>query len=51
MLAQGATTREMAGALFYSERTIKGIIHDLERELCASTRAHAVAEAFRRGLI
>jgi DNA-binding NarL/FixJ family response regulator len=51
LLAQGATTRSISEALYYSERTVKTIIHELERELSADTRAQAVAEALRRGLI
>ena len=38
-------------ALSYSERTIKGVIQEIERELGARSRAHAVAEGIRQGLI
>ncbi len=51
LLAAGATTRTISETLFYSERTVKAIIQGLERGLSAATRAQAVAEALRRGLI
>jgi DNA-binding NarL/FixJ family response regulator len=51
LLAQGAGTHDIAASLSYSERTIKGIIQGIERELGARSRAHAVAEGIRRGLI
>ena len=51
LLADGADTREISGSLGYSERTIKGVIYDVERELGARNRAHAVAEAVRQRLI
>lgn len=51
LLAQGRTTREIAGDLSYSERTIKKHIHDLERRLGARSRAQAVAQAIRQGII
>jgi DNA-binding NarL/FixJ family response regulator len=51
MLAQGADTREISESLRYSERTIKGLIHDIERKFDARTRAQAVAEGIRSGLI
>jgi DNA-binding CsgD family transcriptional regulator len=51
LLAAGATTRTISVKLFYSERTVKSIIHDMETELRAATRSQVVAEALRRGLI
>jgi DNA-binding CsgD family transcriptional regulator len=51
MLASGETTRMISSKLSYSERTIKGLIRDVEYELSATNRAQAVAEAIRRGLI
>lgn len=51
LLAGGATTRMISETLHYSERTVKSVIRDLEAELRAATRAQAVAEALRRGLI
>jgi DNA-binding CsgD family transcriptional regulator len=51
LLAEGADTREISTAMRYSERTVKSIIHDVETELGARTRAQAVAAAIRDGLI
>lgn len=51
LLAEGAATEEIARVLRYSERTIKGLIQELERDLGARSRAQAVAEGIRRGYI
>lgn len=51
LLADGHSTREIAGDLSYSERTIKKHIHDLERHLGARSRAEIVARAIRQGII
>lgn len=51
MLAEGACTQEIADRLGYSDRTIKGVIHLVERALGARSRAHAVARAIRQGWI
>lgn len=51
LLAQGATTREIAENVRYSERTIKALVHDIERVLGARSRAQAVAEGIRQGLV
>jgi DNA-binding NarL/FixJ family response regulator len=51
MLADGAGTREISTALGYSERTIKGVIADIQHEFNARTRTQAVAEALRRNVI
>jgi DNA-binding NarL/FixJ family response regulator len=51
LLAAGETTKSISAKLAYSERTIKTVIRDLETELSARSRAHAVAEAMRQGLI
>lgn len=51
LLAEGADTREIATALGWSERTIKGVIATAERHLGARTRAQAVATAIRDALI
>ena len=51
LLAQGAGTHDIATSLSYSERTIKSVIQEIERDLGARSRAHAVAEGIRRGLI
>lgn len=51
LLAAGAGTREIADELGYSERTIKGVIREVQLALGTRTRAQAVAEAMRQGLI
>jgi DNA-binding NarL/FixJ family response regulator len=51
LLASGETTRAISEKLCYSERTIKTLIRDVEYELSAHSRAQAVAEAMRHGLI
>jgi DNA-binding CsgD family transcriptional regulator len=51
MLADGASTREIAERLNYSERTVKNIVRDLLVKLNCKTRAQAVAHAARRGVI
>ena len=51
LLSQGADTREISRSLRYSERTIKGLIQEIEREFGARTRAEAVAVGIRSGLI
>lgn len=50
-LAAGDSTQEMADALHWSEATVNRCIHDILSKLNVSNRAHAVAEAIRRGLI
>lgn len=51
MLAEGLATREISGRLGYSERTIKAVIAELQRQLGTRSRAHSVAEAVRKLLI
>jgi DNA-binding NarL/FixJ family response regulator len=51
LLAQGCDTAEVGRRLFYSERTVKNIIHDVTTRLELRNRAHAVAYAIREGLI
>ena len=51
LLAQGAGTREIAESLSYSERTVKTLIQEIGRELGARSRAQAVAEGIRLGII
>ena len=51
LLALGETTKSISAKLSYSERTIKTLIRDVEYELGAHSRAQAVAEAIRQGLI
>jgi DNA-binding NarL/FixJ family response regulator len=51
LLANGASTKEISSELGYSERTIKSEIHRVAQELGARSRAQAVAEAIRAGII
>jgi len=51
MIADGMNTLEMADSLYLSERTIKRKIQDILIKLGAGSRAQAVAEALKRGLI
>ena len=51
LLAEGADTRAIAGRLQLSERTVKTLVREIELSLGATTRAQAVAEGFRLGLI
>ena len=51
LLAEGGDTREIAGELNYSERTVKNIVHDVLVKMDCRSRAQAVAQATRRGLI
>jgi len=51
LLAEGAGTREISQQTGFSERTIKQVIYEIEQWLGARSRAHAVAEGIRRGLI
>ena len=51
LLAAGADTRTIAGKLHCSERTAKTYVGDIKVALGARTRAQAVAEAVRLGLL
>ncbi len=51
LLADGFDTAEVGRRLFYSERTVKNIIHDVTSRLELRNRTHAVAYALREGLI
>jgi DNA-binding CsgD family transcriptional regulator len=51
LMAEGASTREMAEQLGYSQRTIKAAIADALAAMGAHSRAHAAAEAVRRELV
>lgn len=50
-LAEGESTTEMAAALSMSERTVKRRVQDVLDKLGAASRAHAVAEGFKRGVL
>lgn len=51
LLAEGLDTIEVSRRLFYSERTVKNIIHNVTSRLDLRNRTHAVAYAIRQGLI
>jgi len=51
LLAEGLDTAEVGRRLFYSERTVKNIIHDVTSRLDLRNRTHAVAYAIKQGLI
>jgi DNA-binding NarL/FixJ family response regulator len=51
LVADGCDTAEIAGRLSYSERTIKGILHDVKTRLHLRNRTHAVSYAMREGLL
>jgi len=51
LLAGGARTRDIAEALFISERTVKTHIANAMQKLDANTRAEAVAKAIQLGLL
>lgn len=51
LIAEGLDTVEIASKLSYSERTVKGILHNLTTRLHLRNRSHAVAYALREGYI
>ena len=51
LIAQGASTQEMAQTLYLSERTIKRKVQDVLDKLDATNRAQAVSEAYKRGIL
>jgi two-component system response regulator DevR len=51
LIADGATNREIAGALFVSEVTAKRKVQEILEIMGAANRAQAAAEAARRGLV
>jgi DNA-binding NarL/FixJ family response regulator len=51
LVADGCDTAEIATRLSYSERTIKGILHDIKTRLHLRNRTHAVSYAMREGLL
>ncbi len=51
LLAEGHDTAEVGRRLYFSERTVKNVIHDVTSRLELRNRAHAVAYAIREGLI
>ncbi len=51
LVAEGYDTSEIAKRLCYSERTVKGVIHEVTSRFQLKNRAQAVAYAVRHGLI
>ena len=51
LVAEGLSTREIAARLWITEETVKTHIRRLHDRLGARTRAHAVAIAFRSGIL
>jgi DNA-binding NarL/FixJ family response regulator len=51
LMADGFDTGEIGRRLFYSERTVKHIVHDITSRLHLRNRTHAVAYALRQGYI
>jgi len=51
LLAEGHDTAEVGRRLYFSERTVKNVVHDLTSRLELRNRSHAVAYAIREGLI
>lgn len=51
LMADGATTQQMANEIYSSERTVKRRIENIFSKLQVTTRAQAVAEAYERGLL
>lgn len=51
LLAEGESTRGIAGRIAYSERTVKNLVHDVLLKMNCRNRPHAVAQATRQGLI
>lgn len=51
LVAEGFETSEIAHKLCYSERTVKGVIHEINSRFQLKNRAQAVAYAVRQGVI
>lgn len=51
LIASGATNREIADRLYWSEATVKRKIQDILEKLGVANRPQAVAEALKRGLL
>ncbi|MFQ5593825.1 MAG: response regulator [Anaerolineae bacterium] len=51
LVAEGATNREIAEQLFWSEVTVKKKLQEVLEKLNAANRTHAVVKAIRQGLI
>jgi two-component system, NarL family, response regulator DevR len=51
MIAAGATNKEIAEKLYWSEVTVKRKVQDILEKMGVANRAQAVAEASKRGLL
>ncbi len=51
LVASGATNKEIAASLFFSEATVKRGMRGIFQKLNVKVRAEAVSEAYRRGLL
>jgi DNA-binding NarL/FixJ family response regulator len=51
LMAQGQSNKEIAAALFVSERTVKFHVNNIFDKLSAGSRTEAIAMAARRGLV
>ncbi len=51
LIAEGVSTPDIVRTLYLSERTVKRKIQDILTKLGATSRAQAVAEAYKRGLL
>jgi len=51
LIAQGCTNEEIAEKMFWSERTVNRKLEEIMGKLDSRSRAQAVAEAIKRGLI
>ena len=51
LIARGASNVEIAGALYVSERTVKGHVSSIFTKLGARDRAAAIVLAFDAGLV
>ena len=51
LVAEGRTAREIGVTLFMAEKTVKNHLSSIYRKLSVRNSSHAVAEAYRRGLL
>mgnify|MGYP005841606639 FL=1 len=51
LIAAGQTTEQIAEQLFVADKTVKNHLANVYRKLGARNRSHAVAEAYRQGLL
>lgn len=51
LVAEGLTAREIGEQLFIAEKTVKNHLTNVYRKLNVRNSSHAVAEAYRRGLL